>query len=74
MLCFPTEEKTMLLFDPPPPSSQFCKHSLELGIKPGLCFGFDLDIAFNSVSNAGAAGQIRSIGTPVQSLIFSLCS
>lgn len=63
----------MLLFDPPPPSSQFYKHSLELGIKPGLCFGFDLDIAFNNVFNTGAAGQIRSIGTPVQSLIFSLC-
>lgn len=66
--------KKTLLFRPPPPSSQFYKHSLELGIKPGLCFGFDLDIAFDCVSNAGAAGQIRSMGTPVQLLIFSLCS
>lgn len=72
LLCFPTAEEKLLLFHPPPPNSQFYKHSLELVIKPGLCF--DLDTAFNSVSSAGAAGQMRSIGTPAQPLIFSLWS
>lgn len=64
--------KKIFLFHPPPPSSWFYKHSGEVGIQPGLCF--DLDNAFNSVSSAGAAGQIRFIGIPVQSLIFSLWS
>lgn len=68
LFCLSAEEKKCCYF--PPPSNQPCKHPPDLGIKPRLCFGFGLDIAFNTVGNTGAAGQIRSIGTPVPSYFY----